>query len=63
VYTSKNGTKNCGAACFLGQKIRPLSPKKTHRSAEFGNRNFSIFGRATEQKWEAQLEFPVVNLS
>jgi len=37
--------------------------QKTRRSAEFGNRNFSIFGRAAERKWEAQLEFPVVNLS
>ena len=26
--------------------------KKTRRSAEFGNRNFSIFGRAAQQKWE-----------
>jgi len=26
--------------------------KKTRRSAEFGNRNFSIFGRAAQRKWE-----------
>jgi len=25
--------------------------QKTRRSAEFGNRNFSIFGRAAERKW------------
>jgi len=37
--------------------------KKLCRSAEFGNRNFSIFGRPAERKWEAQLDFPVVNLS
>ncbi len=35
--------------------------KKMLRSAEFGNRNFSIFGCAAEQKWEALLEIPVLN--
>ena len=30
--------------------------KKSRRLAEFGNRKFSIFGRAAQRKWEAQLE-------
>jgi len=34
--------------------------KKTRRSTEFGNRKFSIFGRAAQRKWEVELEIPVI---
>ncbi len=55
----------CKARCTQAKMGRGIAErrvfwvKKTRRSAEFGNRNFSIFGRAAERKWEAQLEIPV----
>ena len=38
---------------------RVFGVKKSRRLTEFGNRNFSIFGRAAERKWEFQLKICV----